>query len=537
MCRLWHVVTPEGTLTYEYYPAIPQGQTPAAGTAPGRLSSLSGTMGVDLGFSYDGFLQTGVSWTGDVTGSVIWQYDNNSPGTCSPPSADALRMIRSSQNGLLTSATAGQLNESWTYNSYGELARYVVTSGASTLYDLTLDSSTQPRDALGRIVEKTEVLASDARVSDYSYDLQGRLTDVVVGGAVSKHYEYDDNGNRLRGVTDGTDRAGTVDDQDRLLTYGEFTYTYTPNGELLTKTDSLTGEVWGYSYDVLGNLRSVELPDGSQVEYVVDGQNRRVAKKIDGEVVQQWLWSGQLRIAAELDGSGSVVAQYIYGDKPNVPELILQDSKTYRVITDHLGSPVMVVNIEDATDVLFEARYDAWGNRTVLIGDEDAVPFGFAGGMVDADTGLVRFGARDYDPAIGRWASKDPIRFEGGQTNIYAYVGNDPVNFTDLMGFYGTNSCAYYTQQCATTGGAYYCSIAPAACDFFPKPDDPDPNDPYDNEGWNRCVRQCLQDRDRDRKPDPGNCPSNGGAGPRPSLGDIAEDHVVCMHECFFDML
>ena len=421
-------------------------------------------MGVDLSFSYDGFLQTGVSWTGDVTGSLTWQYDNNfwklaetvsglsgvatasfgydadglltcaSPGTCSPPSADALRMIRSSQNGLLTSATAGQLNESWTYNSYGELARYVVTSGASTLYDLTLDSSTQPRDALGRIVEKTEVLASDARVSDYSYDLQGRLTDVVVGGSVSEHYEYDDNGNRLRGVTDGTDRAGTVDDQDRLLTYGEFTYTYTPNGELLTKTDSTTGEVWGYSYDVLGNLRSVELPDGSQVEYVVDGQNRRVAKKIDGEVVQQWLWSGQLRIAAELDGSGSLVAQYIYGNKANVPELILQGGKTYRVITDHLGSPVMVVNIEDATDVLFEARYDAWGNRTVHIGDEDSVPFGFAGGLYDADTGLVRFGARDYDPVTGRWISKDPLRWTKGESNVYVHGGDDPVNWLDVDG-------------------------------------------------------------------------------------------------------
>ena len=117
--------------------------------------------------------------------------------------------------------------------------------------------------------------------------------------------------------------------------YGEFTCTYTPNGELLTKTDSTTGEV-----------------------------------------IQQWLWSGQLRIAAELDGSGNLVAQHIYGDKANVPELILRGGKTYRVITDHLGSPVMVVNIEDATDVLFEARYDAWGNRTVLVGDEDAVPFG-----------------------------------------------------------------------------------------------------------------------------------------------------------------
>ena len=145
-------------------------------------------------------------------------------------------------------------------------------------------------------------------------------------------------------------------------------------------------------------------------------------------MVQQWLWSGQLRIAAEL-----LAAQYIYGNKANVPELILQGGKTYRVITDHLGSPVMVVNIEDATDVLFEARYDAWGNRTVLIGDEDSVPFGFAGGMVDADTGLVRFGARDYDPVTGRWTGKESLRFEKGR-NFFVYTSDDPVNMIDITG-------------------------------------------------------------------------------------------------------
>src|SRR4029078_9595510 len=61
-------------------------------------------------------------------------------------------------------------------------------------------------------------------------------------------------------------------------------------------------------------------------------------------------------------------------------------------------------------------------------------PFGFAGGLYDRDTGFVRFGARDYDSFTGRWTAKDPIRFRGGDTNLYGYVRNDPVNFFDPSG-------------------------------------------------------------------------------------------------------
>ena len=42
--------------------------------------------------------------------------------------------------------------------------------------------------------------------------------------------------------------------------------------------------------------------------------------------------------------------------------------------------------------------------------------------------------ARDYDPEVGRWTAKDPILFDGGQANLYVYVGNDPVNFIDPSG-------------------------------------------------------------------------------------------------------
>ncbi len=60
--------------------------------------------------------------------------------------------------------------------------------------------------------------------------------------------------------------------------------------------------------------------------------------------------------------------------------------------------------------------------------------FGFAGGIYDQDTKLVKFGARDYAGSTGRWLSKDPILFNGGDTNLYGYVLNDPVNFVDPSG-------------------------------------------------------------------------------------------------------
>ena len=77
--------------------------------------------------------------------------------------------------------------------------------------------------------------------------------------------------------------------------------------------------------------------------------------------------------------------------------------------------------------------YDVWGKVT-YDSSPNFQPFGFAGGLYDSATELVRFGARDYDPYVGRWLSKDPIGFAGGDTNLYGYVIQDPVNWIDLNG-------------------------------------------------------------------------------------------------------
>lgn len=64
----------------------------------------------------------------------------------------------------------------------------------------------------------------------------------------------------------------------------------------------------------------------------------------------------------------------------------------------------------------------------------DFEPFCFAGCFFDMNTKLCHFGAREYDPSVGRFLSKDPILFAGGDTNLYGYPLQDPINNTDPTG-------------------------------------------------------------------------------------------------------
>ena len=227
--------------------------------------------------------------------------------------------------------------------------------------------------------------------------------------------------------------VGTYDDQDRLNTYQGASYEYTDNGELLSKTEA--GATTTYQYDVLGNLLQVTLPAGMQIEYVIDGQNRRVGKKIDGTLTQGFLYKDQLNPIAELDGNNQVVSRFIYGTRKNVPDYMVKGGNTYRIISDHLGSPRLIVDLQDGS-IAQRIDYDTWGN-VILDTNPGFQPFGFAGGIYDQHTGLTRFGARDYDSQTARWASKDPIFFAGIDSNLYGYVFIDPVNRIDTNGLQG----------------------------------------------------------------------------------------------------
>ncbi len=220
-----------------------------------------------------------------------------------------------------------------------------------------------------------------------------------------------------------------------------------------TKTEG--GQTTNYTYDELGNLTQVSLPNGTIIDYVIDGQHRRIGKKVNGVLVQAFLYQDQLNPLAELDGAGNVLSRFVYGTKANVPNYMLKGGITYRIVSDHLGSPRLVVNTTDGT-IAQRMDYDEFGKVTQ---DTNAgfQPFGFAGGLYDRDTGLIRFGARDYDAVTGRWTGKDPIDFSGADVNLYAYVGNNPVNFIDPTGLLCVYSQSTGSLTCTndTTGQQY----------------------------------------------------------------------------------
>jgi YD repeat-containing protein len=167
------------------------------------------------------------------------------------------------------------------------------------------------RDKLGRIIRKTETVDGVTTVFDYAYDLAGRLEIVTTDGIQTAQYVYDSNGNRTGGFTLNGAVNASYDAQDRLNSYNQQDFTYTANGELLSKTDTVTGEVTQYDYDVLGNLMSATLADGTLIEYLIDARNRRIGKKVNGLLQQGLLYKDQLNLVAELDGANNIVARSV----------------------------------------------------------------------------------------------------------------------------------------------------------------------------------------------------------------------------------
>lgn len=91
----------------------------------------------------------------------------------------------------------------------------------------------------------------------------------------------------------------------------------------------------------------VRLADGTWVEYLIDGANRRVGKKVNGITIQRLIYLDDLKPVAELDSAGQIISRFVYATRENVPEYMVRGGETYRFVLDHLGSVRLVLNVKN----------------------------------------------------------------------------------------------------------------------------------------------------------------------------------------------
>jgi RHS repeat-associated protein len=427
--RLIQTQTPEGNIELTYL-------------CGNKLNSITRAVEV-ITYGYDGSLVTSETLNGTLNQVLTYTYNNNfnissfnyAGGTVNYAydndgfltGVGALTITRNAANGLPEAVTGGPLNLTRTFNGYGE-----VGSQEFTIDGINLASWVLARDKSGRINSKSDTVEGATSNYMYTYDSMGRLQTVTLDGTLVEEYRYDSVGRRnyemniLKGIYG---RTLTYSDEDHLLTVGDVTYQYDEDGFLTAKTRG--SKITSFNYSSRGELLSLTFPDERVIEYVNDPLGRKIAKKVDGVITEKYLWQGLTRLLAVYDGIDNLVMRFEYADA-RMPVAMTRDGATYYLTYDQVGSLRVVTDVSG--NVVKRIDYDAFGS---IINDTNptvTVPFGFAGGLYDRDTGLVRFGFRDYDSDIGRWTAKDPIFFAGGDVDLYGYVAYNPVNAIDSFG-------------------------------------------------------------------------------------------------------
>ncbi len=326
---------------------------------------------------------------------------------------------RDADSGETREITDGTSTVSSAHNGFGEFDERTVSSGATEAYRLEID-----RDDAGRISERRETVGGTLHTFDYAYDDSGALLTVERDAVVVESWSYDANGNRTTG-------GAAYDSQDRLTSGGR---TFDADGFLnLRGADD-------FDYGRRGELLRAQVA-GHDIAFDYDGLGRLVRRADDADVTQFLYGSPDdpLRVTASIDEAGDLTTYY-YDDAGALHGLDREGDR-YAVGSDQIGTPRVVTDAAGA--IVKSVERDSWGAVLSQTGGAFELPIGFAGGIEDPVTGLVRFGYRDYELAVGRWTARDPSFFAGSPFNLYMYAANDPVSLRDPTGLVCVGASGY----------------------------------------------------------------------------------------------
>jgi RHS repeat-associated protein len=418
-----------------------------------KLANGSGEQSIDYG--YDGLLPKSLDFTGAATGKAEFTFGGRmlpseeklTVGTQVSTRAlehdgDGLRIkdgpftiTRGGPLGAVSKISDGTGSVEFDYDSSGRpTTRKLVVAGAEKLWQkLTIDKSL-------RGSQREERVAGGALDTlTFEYDAASQLKKVKRGADVLEDYGYDDGGNR----TSANGKAAAYDDQDRVTTRDGIVHKWDADGFLVKRgTDT-------FSWSRSGELLTATI-GGATVTYAYDAFGRRTART-DANGTTKYLYTNPgnvWQVTASVDAAGTL-STYFY-DSDDRLYGIQRGSERFYVGTDPVGSPRIVVK-GDGT-VVRRVDYTAFGEERNATGSFD-LPLGYAGGLRDGATGLVRFGLRDYDAAAGRFVARDPSFFRGSPENLYAYVNNNPVTQKDPTGL----TCGGWSGYAVFGGGFQLC--------------------------------------------------------------------------------
>jgi RHS repeat-associated protein len=354
----------------------------------------------------------------DSLGTTSYTYDAlGRPLTTTDPHGFSLSYAYDAAGNIIAITYPGNKTLSYTYDKLNRLTRVSNWLGQAATYAY---------DGAGRLTSLTNF---NGIITTYGFDNASRLTSITSPAASYTFSNLDGNGNPHTvqadeplaptvpsGATSHTYNAP----KNRLLTAGSESFTYDNEGRLAT------GHGASYSFDYEHRLTGV----GATAQYRYDGIGNRL-EATRNNVITRYVYDLHGNLIAEADGANTITRYYIHG--LGLMALVTPANKTYCYHFNQIGSTVAMTDMTPA--MVNQYAYTPFGtiaNQTEAI----AQPFTFVGqmGVMTESNGFYYMRARYYDPAVRRFISEDPIGFEGGDLNLYAYVGNNPIIFIDPNG-------------------------------------------------------------------------------------------------------